>query len=93
MTDEQTALVRRLAATLSSASGTILSGREGVGIGNVRWVGEQIAAAGLGETCMDATVMINASIKAYGQGNDNRASSYAVTAAERLEALADRVAA
>ena len=87
-TTEQVATIRRLASTLSHASNTILSGREGVGIGNVRWAGEQIAAAGLDEVCMDAVVMINAAIKAYGQGNDRSASGHAATAGERLKALA-----
>lgn len=91
-TTEQTDAIRKLASTLSGAARSILTGREGLGIGNVRWVGERIAAEGLTNVCTDAIVMINAAIKAYGQGNDNRASGFAASAAERMTALATATA-
>lgn len=87
LTSIQKTVIRGLVGTLSGASRTILTGREGVGIGSVRWAGDKLAEAGLEEICMDALVMIRASIKAYGQGDDGSASSCAATASERLAAM------
>lgn len=93
LTSDQRTVIRSLVGTLSGAARTIVSGREGAGIGSVRWAGEKLAEAGLDEICLDAIVMINASVKAYGQGNDSSASAYASEASDRLAALDVRAAA
>lgn len=82
LTSNQKTVIRSLVGTLGGAATRLDAGSED--IGSVRWAGEKLAEAGLGEICLDAIVMINASVKAFGQGNDSSASAYAQEASERL---------
>lgn len=84
-TSDQKTVIRSLVGTLRAEARALDGGRES--IGNVRWAGEKLVEAGLGEICLDAIVMINASLKAFAQGNDGSASAYASEASDRLAAM------
>lgn len=80
------ATVKTAREGLQCAIAFLAKGTEGPGISNLRWSRAKLVEGGLEGTHSGAITMIDAAIKAYGQGNDNAAGTHAKAALERLGA-------
>ena len=79
---------RQLAGTLYSTGEMILSGREGIGIGNLHWINDKLVSMDLGQSGADVLALINAGIVNYARGNAYLAARKAYEAAEQLNEMA-----